>query len=221
MIPDLNQLKALFLLLLPGFLTLKIRGLFYPPIPSQKQDVFDKTASYFVFSLLSYLTTLLFLEVPSDLGDEKIYMFGTIAIISAIALGLIMSALQFIIESNLFFSGLWGKLDSVVPFRGSIWHRVFNLERKRFTGNGKKTIVKVLITMKNTKKVYVGEINLYPLENNTSNRKDFLIKGVTVFRPLGEKTTYPPEYGVLLNQRDVESIVYNYNNADNSQHLKK
>ncbi len=207
-------LDSLLLLLLPGFLALKIWERFYPRIPSQKQETFDKVATYFVLTIISYLISFFisFPVIEKVVGEplSNFYHLALIASCTAILFGLVISSLALWFNSAERFDSLrnWG--DSFLPQNTPIWYKAFQSERRKQESVKKdRVFVKVGVFMKNGV-VYGGELDSYPIEDNIEDTKDFLIKGVTLLRTDGKKIKYNPDFRLLLNQRDVDAILFQY-----------
>lgn len=211
MIPDYGALiNSLLILLLPGFIAIKVWERFFPRTPTQKQDNFDKVATYFTFTIITYLFAIPIIECLVGDPASDFYLSALIASAVAFLLALVAGVVMHIFQSSSKLMHVWAKLDSFLPFRSSIRHRVFHLDRKRKENVvGDKTVVKVGVFMKNGS-IYSGEMSYYPIEDNTETGKDFMIKGVTLLKKDGNKIKYPPEFSLLLNQRDVEAILYEY-----------
>jgi hypothetical protein len=199
-------INSLLILLLPGFVSLKIWEQFFPKIPSQKQESFDKIATYFSLTLIIYLVTLtIFYKYITNP-----YLIALIATVIAIILGLTFGILKLLFNTCKVFEGCRKWLDNIFPSNDPIWHKAFYIDRKKEEGITNSNIfVKVGVFMKNGS-IFAGEIDSYPLEDNIEDTKDFIIKGVTLFKSDGKKITYNPDFRLLLNQRDVDAIVYQY-----------
>lgn len=211
MTPDTAYLlDSLLVLLLPGFFALKIWEVLYPRIPSQKQDTFDKIATYFSLTTITYFFSLPIIKMLVGEPSSNIYLSALIAIITACFLATLFSFIAFHFKSHSMFQNIRDKLENYLPQKGPLWHKVFQIERNNLESIEKdRVFVKVGVFMKNETR-YSGELDSYPIEDNIEDTKDFIIKGITVIRPDGEKFKYNPNIRMLLNQRDVNAIIFQY-----------
>lgn len=207
---DQTTIFNTLVLLLPGFVVLKTRQLFFPKIPSQKQSTFDQIATYLVSSFLVYIVTL---PATNVLQVTDIYKTALTALIVAFVLGLSSSLFQLFFQSS---QAEWiilirDYLRGLVPNGGSLWHRVFQLDKKLGeVKSGTHLVNQVIVYMKGRKTAYIGELYAYPIEDNTQHSKDFVLRGVTQMGHQKVIAKFPPDYLFLINQRDVESIVVHH-----------
>lgn len=222
MIPDLTTLiDALLVLLLPGFIALKIWERFFPRTPSQKQDNFDKVATYFLFTLIIYIISYPLVSlIPID-PTHKIYFTALLSTIVSFVLSSLIGVLTIKYRHTKFINKITQEIDNMLPSKIPIWHKAFHTDRlAREFNKGDKFVVKVGVFMKDGT-IYSGEISSYPIEDNKVDNKDFMLKGVTFFKKDGKKVNYPSDFILLLNQRDVEAILCQYVSKDRIKKKEK
>lgn len=188
--------------------------MFFPKTPAQEQDSFDKLATYFLFTIATYLVSFPIIERLVGSPSTNIYLSALLASLIAVLLGGALAFGNIFYQSKGVFETLRKYLRNYIPQKGSLWNQAFQSDRRMLEGvKNRELIVKVAVVMKNDKKVYYGELYSYPTEDNITDTKDFIIQGVTLFRNVKNgvrETKYSPNVKLIINQRDVEAIMYNY-----------
>lgn len=217
-IPETNiLLDSLLVLLLPGFVALKVRELFFPKTPSRKSDTLDKIATYFLLTMLVYLLAYWPIVWLAGSLSNNIYLSAFLATVAAVIVGIISSMIQSYYETSDSRVPMWvrSKMEDFIPAQHSLWLKLFHTD-KRLEEKKKqcKLYIKVLIFMKNSDR-FIGELYSYPVEEGPNDTLNFVLKGVTAYEHHGKnkelKTTkYSPEYGLIINQNEVQRLVYDY-----------
>ena len=222
MVPSLSDLNVFLILLLPGILAYKTRRLFFPQIPSNKPDSFDKIAVYFLLTIITYgisFPSFIILKLTSTNNASVIFNYLIVSIV-ALLLGISSSVIQIYFSSSQKLKNLRGYIYQFISPSGSLWYRVFTIDlRETEIKENKKLIIEVTIYMQKGE-VFIGELYAYPVEDNIEDTKDFILKGVTQVYSDGRVREYPSDFALILNQRDVEKIIYHYTPKEDKIPLK-